>query len=97
MGKVEMVAEFVVLTGKRSFGSFLVVRHQTHRFIVTVGWDYFRIKTCKIIIIVPLLGDFGVGGISWQLIDSLLLHKGGIGSAAIPLRPAVIVLTNRPW
>ena len=92
-----MVAEFIVRTSEGAFSSFLVDRHQTYRFIVTVGWDDIRIITRKVIIIVPLLGDFRVGGISWQIIDSFLLHKGGIGSAAIPLGPAIIILANRPW
>ena len=91
-----MVAEFIVRTGKCAFGSFLVDRHQAHRFVVTVGWDYFRINTRKIIIIVRLLCSFGAGRVSWEFVTAGLLHKGGVGTATISLGPAIIVQPNRP-
>ena len=93
-----MVAKFIVRTGKGAFSSLLVDRHQAHRFVVTIGWDYFRIITGKVVVVVRLLINFRTVGDARQIVDRpIFLDERRIGATAISLGPAIIVQPNRPW
>src|SRR5262245_18860349 len=96
-----MVAQIIVIAREGALGALFVGQNDSDWRVVAVeggdARDRHRVFAGEVIIIVPLLSDFGAVGASGKRIDRpIFLHEAGIGPSAISERPIIVILAASP-